>query len=75
MVDPLSYFSFQPVLPDWCNKGHGMCYPVYGVVHIKDPLLLFRKRAHVVVAASFLSHYLSGPLPYVRCHIIVNKMC
>ena len=26
MVDPLSYFSFQPVLHDWCNKGCGMCY-------------------------------------------------
>ena len=23
-VDPLSYFSFQPVLHDWCNKGRGM---------------------------------------------------
>ena len=22
-VDPLSYFSFQPVLHDWCNKGRG----------------------------------------------------
>ena len=30
MVDPLSYFSFQPVLHDWCNKGCGMCYPVCG---------------------------------------------
>ena len=20
-VDPLSYFSFQPVLHDWCNKA------------------------------------------------------
>ena len=39
-VDPLSYFSFQPVLPDWCNKGRGMCYPVCGMVHIKEPLLL-----------------------------------
>ena len=28
MVDPLSYYSFQPVLHDWCHKGHGMCYPV-----------------------------------------------
>ena len=28
MTDPLSYFSFQPVLNDWCNKGCGMCYPV-----------------------------------------------
>ena len=24
-VNPLSYFSFQPVLHDWCNKGRGMC--------------------------------------------------
>ena len=39
-VDALSYFSFQPVLHDWCNKGHGMCYPVCGMVHIKEPLLL-----------------------------------
>ena len=43
MVDPLSYFSFQPVLHDLCNKGHGMCYPVCGMVHIKDLLLLIEK--------------------------------
>ena len=36
-------FSFQPVLHDWCNKGHGMCYPVCGMVHIKEPLLLIGK--------------------------------
>ena len=24
MVDPLSYFLFQPVLHNWCNKGRGM---------------------------------------------------
>ena len=33
-VDPLSY---------WCNKGRGMCYPVCGMVHIKEPLLLIDK--------------------------------
>ena len=43
MVDPLSYFSFQPGLHDWCNKGRGMCYPVCGMVHIKEPLLLIDK--------------------------------
>ena len=32
-VDPLSFFSFQPVLHDWCNK-------VCGIMHIKEPLLL-----------------------------------
>ena len=36
-------FSFQPVLHDWCNKGRGMCYPVCGMVHIKEPLLLIGK--------------------------------
>ena len=43
IVDPLSYFLFQPVLHDWCNQGHGMCYPVCGMVHIKEPLLLIGK--------------------------------
>ena len=42
-VDPLSYFSFQPVLHDWCNKGRGMCYPVCGMVHLKEPLLSIEK--------------------------------
>ena len=35
--------SFQPVLYDWFNKDHGMCYPIYGMVYIKDPLLLIGK--------------------------------
>ena len=40
MVDPLNYFLFQPVLHDWYNNGGGMCYPVCGMMHIKEPLLL-----------------------------------
>ena len=43
-VDPLSYFSFQPVPHDWCSKGRGVCYTVCGMVHIKEPLLLIGKR-------------------------------
>ena len=39
-VDPLSYFSFQPVLHDWCNKGCGMCYPVCGMLLIGKSSLL-----------------------------------
>ena len=32
------------VMPhDWCNKGRGMCYPVCGMMHIKEPLLLIDK--------------------------------
>ena len=40
MVDTLRYFSFQPVLHDWYNKGCGMCCPVCGIMHLKEPLLL-----------------------------------
>ena len=63
MVDSLSYFSFHPVFHDWCNKGRGMCYPVCGMVHIKQPLLLIKKKVAHVAAAGFLSRYLNDPLP------------
>ena len=43
VVVDIAYFSFQPVLHDWCNKGRGMCYPVCGMMHIKEPLLLIVK--------------------------------
>ena len=39
---PIELF-LVPVLHDWCNKGRGMCYPVCGMVHIKEPLLLIGK--------------------------------
>ena len=43
--DPLSCVSFRPALHDWCNKGCDMCYPVCGMVHIKDPVLLIEKHS------------------------------
>ena len=54
MVDQLSYFSFQPVLHDWCNKGCGICYPVCGMVHIKEPLLLIGKSSPSNGGSGFL---------------------
>ena len=39
----ISYFSFQPVLLDWYNKGRGMYYPVCGMMDIKELLLLIGK--------------------------------
>ena len=45
IVDPLSYILFQPVVHDWCNKSCGMCYPVYGMMHIKELLLLIEKNS------------------------------
>ena len=31
------------LLHDWCNKGQGMCCPVCGMMHIKEPFLLIDK--------------------------------
>ena len=59
-VNLLSYFSFQLVLHDWCNKGRGMCYPVCGMVHKKNPCC-YSERVAYVAAAGFLSHYQNGP--------------
>ena len=64
MVDQLSYLLFQSVFSYWCNKSCGMCYSFSGMVHIKDSLLLIKK-----------TQYLNGSVPYVRRHIILNKMC
>ena len=63
------YFSFQPVLHDWCNKGRGVCYPVCGMVDIKEPLLLIRKSS----TCGDSGFPLSLSLPYVRRHITVTK--
>ena len=56
-VNPLSYFSLQPVLHDWCNKGCGMCYPVCGMVHIKEPLLLIGKSSLCGILGCFIILY------------------
>ena len=55
MDGPIELFLIPPSAPQLYNKGRGMCYPVCGMVHIKEPLLLI----------GFLSRYLSGTLPYV----------
>ena len=63
-IDPsLSHFSFQPELHNWYNKGHGMFYPVCGMVHIKEPLLLINKSSPC--GGSRFPLLLSGPLPHV----------
>ena len=49
----LTYFSFQPVLHDWYNKGHGICYPAN------------QRVAHIKATLGFLSGCLCGPLPYI----------
>ena len=50
-----------------------MYYPVFGMVHIKEPLLLIGKSNPCGGSGFPLSRYLNGPLPYIRRHITVNK--
>ena len=70
MVEPLTYFSFQPVLHNWCNKGRGMCYPVCGMMHIKESLLLIRKSSPCGSSRFPLSlsewSFTICPMPYNR---------
>ena len=42
LMDHRVFFSFEPVLHNWCNNSRGMCYPVCRKVPIKDSLLLIR---------------------------------
>ena len=57
-INPL-LVSLQPVFHDLCNKGYGMCYPVCGMVHIKEPLLLTGKN---IPCGSRFPLSLIGPL-------------
>ena len=52
-VDPLSYFSFQPVLHDWCNKGRGMYYSVCGMMTsvVTSPLYIYKKQTSAKLEA------------------------
>ena len=73
MMDPLSYFSFQPVLHDWFKIGRGMCYSVCGMVHIKEPLLLIGRSSPCGGSGFPLSQsewfFTICPTPYNRIHI------
>ena len=59
------------MLHDWCNKDCSRCYPVCGMVHIKDPLLLKRKSSPCSGSTRFplsLSEW-----SFIICHITINK--
>ena len=60
--EPIDLCIVPASAPRLVQQRPGMCYPVCGMVHIKEPLLLIGKS---VAAAGFLSRYLNGPLPYV----------
>ena len=65
MVDQLSYFSFQPVLHNWCNKGCGMCYPVCGMRE-REMFYLTTHSTH------FIYGYMASDI-WLRTILIVRK--
>ena len=42
MVHRIDPSWWTRAIHDWCNKGCCMCYPVCGMMHIKETLLLIR---------------------------------
>ena len=52
----------------------GMCYPVCGMEHIKEPLLVPGKSIPCGGSRFSLSRYLNDPFQYVQCHITVSTM-
>ena len=73
-TNPVTEYSFQPVLHDWCNKGRGMCYPVCGMMYMKELLLLIGKSSLCGISRFPLS---LSVWSFTICliHITVNKMC
>ena len=63
MVDPLSYFLFQPVLHYWYNKGFVISCPVCKVVQNKRSLAANRKEIldcsgdSVILFAKWMVYY------------------
>ena len=41
--EPIELFHVIASAPRLAYKGCGMCYPICGMIHIKEPLLLIRK--------------------------------
>ena len=63
---PIELFQlFQPVDHDWINKGCSICYSVYGMVHIKNNLLLFKKNSSCRGGSGF-------PLSLSECRIYIH---
>ena len=63
-------FSFQPVLHTCCNKRHGVCYPICGMVHMKYSMLLIRKwqqRVSSLTIWMVLYHMSDAKWPCVEC--------
>ena len=74
-VDP-SWWTYLEISSSWYNKGRVMCYPVCGMVHINDTLLLIKNSSLCNSGSGFplslsecVGYFLAS---YVRRHIAVK---
>ena len=58
---------------DWCNMGCSMCYPVCGIVHIKDPFLLIEKSSRCSGGSGFLLSLSEWSFTIRPTHITILK--
>ena len=74
--EPTAQCLVTVTAPRMMYQNRGMYYPVRVIEHIKESLLLIEKSSPCIGGSGFtLSCSISCPLPYVRRHITVNKMC
>ena len=73
--EPIELFLFEAVFHDWCNKGHSMYYPVWGMVNIKYILIVNIKKNERLMLIVFPLLLCEWSFIYVIDHITVNKMC
>ena len=66
LINPFELFLIPASAPQ-------LCYPVYGVGHIKEPLLLIGN-SPCSGSSVFLLSLSEWSLPYVQCHLTVNRM-
>ena len=74
MVDPLPYFSFQPVCMTCVTKAV-VCVTLPVGYAYKKTLPLIEKSSPYSGDSRFPLSLSEWSLPYVRCHITINKMC
>ena len=67
LIDPLCYFSFQPVLHDWCKKGRCMCYHRIFVMNGRKEI--FYLTTH---STHFIYCYMASDI-WLRTILIVRK--
>ena len=69
LVVPLSVF--QPVTHVWCIKGYSICFALFGIVYITDPIRLLKNIVDV------LWEFILDPLSYIlfqsMLHVWYNK--